>query len=369
MRWTLMLLTALFGAALAAQQAPTNAEMAFIYELNRARANPQAYAAANSLGTLLDGVAAQPPLAVNNNLVQSARFHSDEMAANSYFAHTSMVTGDQPNAMARDAGYPLPGSWPDAGNNIESLAVLYSQGGSISYSAPAALRALIEDLGVNPPGHRIHLLAMNSFFEAHREIGAGYATGNAPTQSVPPPTSGSWNSGAYWSIHTARRNTTDPVWLTGVVYNDTNTNGRYDLGEGLGGVTVSTTGAGVLSTLTNSAGGWALAAGAGTYTVTCAGGAFSGTATADVTVAADNVEVDFASGATQGEVNFGGGTPPPGGGNPNPPPGNSDDTETTDNGGGGCSSAPAGTRLVWVIAPTLAALWRRRRLPASRAGC
>jgi uncharacterized protein YkwD len=360
----MMLAAALFGAALAAQQPPTNAEMAFIYELNRARSDPQAYAAANGLGTLLDGVAAQPPLAVNNNLVQSARFHSAEMAANSYFAHTSLVTGDQPNKMSRDAGYPLPASWPDAANNIESLAVRYSQAGSTSYPGPEALLALIVDQGVSPPGHRIHLLAMNSFFETHREIGVGFATGNAPTQSVPPPASGSWDSGAYWSIHTARRNTADADWLTGVVYNDANSNGRYDIGEGLGAVTVSTTGAGVLSTVTNSAGGWALPADAGSYTVTCAGGGFSGTATAAVNVASSNVEVDFVSGASQGEVNFGGGTPPPGGGNP--PPGNSDDTGTTDNDGGGCSTAPAGTRLVWVIAPALAALWRRGR-PAVRA--
>jgi uncharacterized protein (TIGR03382 family) len=364
MRLISMLVTALFGAALAAQQSPTNAEMAFIYELNRARANPQAYAAANSLGTLLDGVAAQPPLAVNHNLVQSARFHSTEMAANSYFAHTSPVTGDQPNKMARDAGYPLPGSWPDAANYIESLAVRYSSAGSTSYPGPEALLALIIDQGVSPPGHRIHLLAMNASYASHREIGVGFAAGNAPTQSVPPPSGGgSWNSGAYWSIHTGRRNTADADWLTGVVYNDGNSNGRYDIGEGLGGVTVSTTGAGVLSTTTNSAGGWALPADAGSYTVTCAGAGFSGTATAVVNVASDNVEVDFVSGASQGEVNFGGGTPPPGGGNP--PPGNSDDTETTDDGGGGCSTAPAPTRLALVIVPALAALWRRRR-PVAR---
>lgn len=85
-RWTLFI-AALLAMPLCAQQQPTEAEMAFIYELNRARSDPQRYDTENSLGGILAGVAAQPPLALNLNLVQSARFHSAEMAANGYFAH------------------------------------------------------------------------------------------------------------------------------------------------------------------------------------------------------------------------------------------------------------------------------------------
>ncbi len=333
-----MIRVSLFAAAfllavpLAGQQSPTNAEMAFIYELNRARSNPQAYDQANGLNGLLDGVAARPPLAVSENLVQSARFHSDEMATHGYFAHTSPVTLDQPNKMARDAGYPLPSAWPDNANSIESIACRYSTSGSTSYNGADALLALIIDLGWNPPGHRIHLLAMNAGFAAHREIGTGYATGDAPS-GVPPPSTGQWNSGAYWTIHTAERNGADPVWLTGVVYNDGNGNGRYDQGEGLGGVLVSTTGAGVFSTTTNSAGGWSLAVSSGNFTVTCSGGGFSGTATADVVVATSNVAVDFASGEADGEINFGGSSSPR-----NPPPGNTD-TDAQGSSGGGCAAS------------------------------
>jgi uncharacterized protein YkwD len=217
----ILLLAAVCCAPLFAQQQPTAAEMAFIYELNRARSDPQAYDTENSLGGILNGVAARPPLALNLNLVQSARFHSDEMATNGYFGHTSAVTGDQPNKMARDAGYPLVSSWPDAANYIESLAALYSSG-TASYSAPAALKALIIDAGVPSLGHRIHLLGMDSFAAAFREVGTGYDVGLGV----------GWPSGAYWSIHTGRRNS-DPVWLTGVVYSDANSNGRYDQGEGL----------------------------------------------------------------------------------------------------------------------------------------
>jgi hypothetical protein len=346
-------LALLLGSGLVfAQQPPTNAEMAMIYELNRARNNPQRYDLENGLGGLLDGVEARPPLAVNDHLVQSARFHSAEMAANSYFAHTSPVTGDAPNRMALDAGYPLPASWPDDENYIESIAVLYTTAPNVSYTFSDSLRSLIVDAGVTPPGHRIHLLAMDSFFTTHREIGAGYAEGNAPTQSVPPPSGGgSWDSGAYWTIHTAHRDS-DPVWLTGVAYDDSNGNGRYDRGEGLGGVAVSATG--VPGTTTNAAGGWSIAAGAGNYTVTCSGGSFAGIATADVTMGANNIEVDFISGVPAGEVNFGGGS-----GNPNPPGG--DDGGDTDSSGGGCSTGGGATG--WLLAPVLAAWARRRRAP------
>lgn len=312
---------------------PTAAEVAFIYELNRARANPQAYDTANSLGGILNGVAAQPPLAINLDLCESARVHSDDMAANSYFAHTSPGLG-QPNSMAINAGYPLP--YPSGGNNIESLACNYSTAGSISYAGPDALRSLIIDLNVTPPGHRIHLLAMEAFWQTHREIGTGYATGNAPTNSVPPPSGGgSWNSGAYWTIHTAERTGTDPVRIVGVVYSDTNGNNRYDLGEGLAGVTVSATGPGSVNTTTMIGGMYVLDVSAGTWNMTCSGGAFSGSSTATVVVGSANVEVDFRSGTATGEVGFSsiaGGGPGPGGGG-----GGGGDS---DSGGGGCALAP-----------------------------
>ena len=103
MKWFLIAACALLVASLAAQQQPTAAEMAFIYELNRARSNPQNYDTENSLGGILNGVAAQPPLALNLNLVQSARFHSAEMGANGYFGHP-FVSGVGSGVLSR----PLP---------------------------------------------------------------------------------------------------------------------------------------------------------------------------------------------------------------------------------------------------------------------
>jgi uncharacterized protein YkwD len=327
-RLTLLIGCVLLALPVAAQQQPTPAEMAFIYELNRARSDPQRYDQENNLGGILNGVAARPPLALNLNLVQSARFHSAEMATHGYFAHQSAVTGDFPNKMARDAGYPLRSSWPDDYNYIESLAALYSGGSSASYPAPAALKALIIDAGWNPPGHREHLLGMTTFAAEFREVGTGYAEGIGV----------GYPSGAYWSIHTGRRDS-DPVWLTGVVYVDSNSNGRYDQGEGLSGVTVTAAGATTRNTVSTTGGGWSIDVTAGTWTVTCAGGGFSGTATADVNVGSDNVAVDFKSGDADGEVNFS---------NQIPISGGSGSGSDDDSGGGGCV-ASSGVPPRWAL--------------------
>ena len=73
---------------------PTPEEQAAIYLLNRARSDPPAYG--QKIGVDLSTVAARPPLAVNQNLTGSARFHAKEMLTAGYFDHTSAVTGDGP---------------------------------------------------------------------------------------------------------------------------------------------------------------------------------------------------------------------------------------------------------------------------------
>jgi hypothetical protein len=259
----------------------TAAEQLFVYSLNRARANPVAYQQETNLPADLSAVAAQPPLAVNDKLFASARYHSDEMAANNYFGHQSAVTSKWPNWMARNQGYALPSWWSDDANYIESIAAGYS-------TAPSALYALILDSGVPSLGHRIQLLGMDPFFAQDREIGVGYSFNNNTTYRH------------YWAIHTAYVNTTD-VFLTGVVYNDANSNSRFDLNEGLAGVTVT---AGAFSTTTNAAGGWSIRVPAGSYQVTVSGGTYVGTSSLSVTVGAANIEVDFLSGRSGGQVNF-----------------------------------------------------------------
>jgi uncharacterized protein YkwD/predicted secreted protein len=256
-------------------------EQQFIYLLNRARHDPVAYQQEAHLSVDLSAVAPRPPLAVNDTLEASSQFHAQEMARFNYFGHQSQVTGDWPNKMARDQGYTLPSFFPSNNNTIESLAAGIADPAS-------ALQLLIVDSGISPPGHRIHLLGMDSFAN-HREIGVGLRSNATSTYRD------------YWAIHTAYVDTTDR-FLTGVVFNDANNNGLYDAGEGIAGATVS---AGGVTTPTNSAGGWATrVAGNGTYNVTVSGSTFVGTATATATVSDANVEVDFVSGQNQGTVNF-----------------------------------------------------------------
>ena len=258
-------------------------EQLFVYMLNRARHDPVAYQQEASLPVDLSYVSPQPPLAVNNDLFDSAEFHATEMAVHNYFAHQSAVTNQWPNQMARNEGYVLPGFFPNDANNIESLAA-----GTFYNNAGEPLEALIVDEGVNPPGHRNHLLGIGSFSAGDREIGVGHAfNANAQFDN-------------YWAIHATRTDTNDK-FLAGVVFNDANANGRYDLNEGLANVTVSAGGG--LQTVTTAAGGWSIEVGAGSYTVTAAGPGFAGTATAMASVNS-NVEVDFISGQSQGIVNF-----------------------------------------------------------------
>lgn len=272
---------------------PTPEEQLFIFELNRARNNPTQFQTENSLTVDLSAVAAQPPLAVNGDLTESAGFKAQEMADENYFGHPHPVTGLLANALARSWGYNLASTLDDNANNIESLAGGFDP--VRDWTQPLVpLVDLIVDKSLTDagfaPGHRQHLLAILAFWQQFREIGVGYGSNASSTLRN------------YWAIHTGFEDD-DAPFLTGVVYNDVNGNGRFDRNEGLGGVTVSV--GGEAPTTTNSAGGWSVkTSSSGSKTVQCNGGAFVGTGTANVTVGSDNIEVDFISGNSSGAVNF-----------------------------------------------------------------
>ncbi len=252
-----------------------------MYRLNRARHNPQAYVQEAGLGINLSSHPSRPPLAVNNKLYDSAEFKSQEMATNNYFNHQSETTGVWPNKLVRNFGYQLQSNWEDDNNFVESLAA-----GHIYGTAVAAMDALIVDAGVPGLGHRRHLLSTSG--DEDKEIGIGYAkNSNATFES-------------YWTIHLTRSHP-DDRFLTGVTFNDANNNDRYDLGEGIGGVTVSADGQ---TTTSNAQGGWSIKVDPGQYNVTASGGGFSGTSFVAATVDTGNVEVDFESGLATGYVNF-----------------------------------------------------------------
>lgn len=261
----------------------TGEEQQFVYLLNYARNNPAAYQAEYHLAADLSQAPARPPLAVNDKLFASAGGHAEEMAQFNYFNHQSQVTGKWPNQMALDQGYQLPSFFAGDANYIESIAA-----GTFYSQAQDALNALLIDAGVPSLGHRNHLLGIDSFNADNREIGVGHAFNSTSTYDN------------YWAIHSTRHTPSDE-FLTGVVFRDQNTNGRYDVGEGLPGVTIAV---GTASTQTNAAGGWSLPAKPGSAKVQASGGAFQGTSTALLDVGTSNVEVDFLSGRVAGVVGF-----------------------------------------------------------------
>jgi hypothetical protein len=211
------------------------------------------------------------------------------MGAAQYCAHLSPVSGELANKWARDAGYPLASALPDAANNIESIACGFGNppNGSPFQLPLEVLKSLILDEGVPLLGHRKHLLGFGGF-ENMRELGAGYESVSTLFRN-------------YWAIHTGYRDA-DPVWLTGVVYDDGNGNDLYDEGEGLGGVNVQVDAVVIQS---GTAGGWSLAVEPGSHPISCSGAGFAGTASETVFVGVDNREVDCLSGEPFPVVDYG----------------------------------------------------------------
>jgi len=207
------------------------------------------------------------PLTFNGDLNESADAHSDWMIATDTFSHTGSG-GSTPTQRMTGAGYDFSGSWASA----ENIAW-------VSTRAPEGLQDEVELLHtnlMNSPGHKANIL--NGTFS---EIGIGFNTG--PYQS--------WE-GAFVTQNFAKSGTA--VFLTGVTMDDKDGDLFYDIGEGLGGVTVtavSSTGA-RYTTTTETAGGYSLALTAGTYSVTFSGGGFA-PVTKQVTIGSSNVKLDL----------------------------------------------------------------------------
>lgn len=236
---------------------PTGPEQEFLERLNDARANPAAYGAA--IGLNLAGVAPAPPLALNPYLTNAAQLHAQDMANRHYIDHTD-PDGLTPLDRMRNAGFDV-ASWG------ESLAA--------GYATPAdALKGLIIDSGVPGVGHRIQLLGMDPASRTLTQTGVGIAFG----------------SSAYYTIDSASGSDPRP-FITGVVFRDANGNGRYDAGEGFGGVTVTVLGAGATTTL--GAGGYSIQVNPGTYQVVASGPGLPTPVVQTVTVGTSNARLSF----------------------------------------------------------------------------
>lgn len=130
----------------------------------------------------------------------------------------------------------------------------------------------------DPAGHRNSI--MSSTFT---EIGIGIVEENNTAT----------DAGKYVTTQHFGSRTSYDAQVLGVVIDDQDSDRFYDIGEGMGGVTVTLSGQGQsYSTTTWSSGGYQLAAASGTYTATFTGGGLGGTITKTVVIGADNVKLD-----------------------------------------------------------------------------
>ena len=210
------------------------------------RANPQAAANSYLSGNLNEGLsagtistAAKQPLAWDLSLVTAAQGHTSDMISNNIFQHTGS-DGRSPFQRMADAGYTL----QTAGENLST------RGDSTLTAITADLTRqmnidLFVDSGVAGRGHRTSML--NNDFESVG-ISVGFSSSYTPLGGLP---------GGVVTVDFGANN--NGAFLTGVAYDDLNSDNFYSPGEGLGGLTVTAYDAGtnnvVASTTTLDAGG------------------------------------------------------------------------------------------------------------------
>ncbi|HKQ50499.1 MAG TPA: CAP domain-containing protein [Phycisphaerae bacterium] len=259
-------------------------EQLSLERINRARLRPAAEA--QSSGIALDeGVPGQidatpkQPLAMNAALVQSARSHSQDMIARDYFAHNS-PEGVTPFTRMDDAGYLFVSAsenlaWRGSTGSIDEVQVVEQEHTD-----------LFVDEDIDGRGHRVTMLS-----GVFREVGVGIVRGIF--------TKDGQNFDSIMQTQDYGTPQGSPTFVLGVVYNDSNSNGRYDAGEGANGSVVTLD---AVSKTTNSAGGYSFVVGqAGTYTLR-----FSANRSQelDINAGSPNIKVDFVGGS-QIVVNLG----------------------------------------------------------------
>ena len=202
---------------------PSAQEVLVMELINRARYNPEAEAARYGIG-LNDGITgtqitatAKQPLAHNLLLIDAARVHSQWMLDEDIFSHTG-ASNSTPMQRMSAAGYAFTGSWM-SGENI-------AWGGTTGSSINLTSYALSHHEGLfKSPGHRVNILEPN-----YRELGVGQKQGRFLYE-------GTNYLSSMLTQNFARSGSS--YYLTGVVYNDTNNNDFYDVGEGMSGITIS----------------------------------------------------------------------------------------------------------------------------------
>ena len=208
------------------------------------------------------------PLSLEPRLTDAARGHSAWMLARGIQSHDqtnpTVTTGQRITA----TGYP----WQMYGESIYAYS-LGPEHGHAGFEVdwgfgPGGMQ--------DPPGHRD-----NNHQPGFREVGIGVVAGNGLNNTGPTAV----------TIDFAARKSPVPL-VTGVAFFDLNGNRRYDLGEGIGGLTVNVDGS-TSYAVTAASGGYAVPTANGARTVTFAGDGLSPTNFNRTITSGSNVKVDL----------------------------------------------------------------------------
>jgi hypothetical protein len=222
----------------------------------------------DALAAALGAAAPVPPLAWNPALGLSARGRA-----------TLMTDHDDPAVADRDALVDLVSRSGYAGWTALAESVAPFAEGALDAHATHLIDWGPGPSGVfSPAGNREAMLSAE-----FAEIGLGAVEVVAGERSL----------GPLAVVRHYGRRAEAPAALTGVVIDDADGDGFYDIGEGLGGASVVATGAaGRFETETWASGGYALALPDGVYEVVVSGGALTGTFRASVEIAGANAKLD-----------------------------------------------------------------------------
>jgi hypothetical protein len=284
---------------------PTGEEQLYLELINRARANPaaegirfaaltdpavlQAYSIfgvnLNMMKSEMAALAPTGPVAMNAQLLASARAHSSWMLANNRQDHVEF-DGKSIWQRANAKGY----SASDIAENIyyASKTTEYGHAGFEVDWGPGGSGGMLAGRG--------HRGIIHDYY--WREVGIGIVNG----------TNGNAGPQVVTQDFAATANSTIP-FVTGVAYYDINGNNFYDPGEGLGGLSVTVSGAN-FHAVTAASGGYAVpvpaipAGGAAVArTVTFTGNGFLHSATAQCLPSNLSVKVDFRPDYTPAALN------------------------------------------------------------------
>ncbi len=255
----------------------TGTEQLMLEYINRARLDPVAEAARYQIdlntdldaGTLQGG--SRQVLAGNAQLNASASAHSLWMLEADTFSHSG-PDGSSAQQRMDTSGYDL----TDTAICSENIAWYGTMGVlDLQYAVERHHMSLFRSAS-----HRL-----NTLYDDFREVGVAQEQGSFA--------SGYWTYDASMMTQDFAK-TGEDVFLTGVIYDDTNANAFYSVGEGTGGVDITVTGA---ATQSADAGGYSLSmAPAKEVTVTVCDNDLTGILRVDM--GQGNVKLDLVDGGT-----------------------------------------------------------------------